>query len=194
LKQEVQVFGEQELLDYLDKGGRVYSHCISIRNPDQAMPNRLPSVFKQIMELKFYDVSDESQLPHSLPRRAPGKKDARRVIRFFKDTKKEATGYTIHCWHGHSRSTAAALAILYMLLGTERAAVEHLVRIRPDPKPSPNLGWLAQFDRLLGSDLVSEGKRLQAIFIEELRKDLIALFPPLGEIEELPAVDDERGP
>ena len=185
----VQVFGEQELLEHLSKDGMVYSHCISIRNPDQTMPKLLSASFEKIIELKFYDVIDKSQLPERLTKRAPNVKDARRVLKFFKDTRNEASGYTIHCWHGHSRSTAAALAILYMLLGTEKAAAEHLARIRPDPKPSPNLGWLAHFDKLLGSDLVSEGKRLQTIYVEELRKDLLALFPPLSEIEELPVVE-----
>jgi predicted protein tyrosine phosphatase len=186
LKPEVEVFGEHELLDRIVKAEKVYNHCISMRNPDMQMPDYLPPAFKEILELEFFDIL-EGQIPD---KQAPTEKDAKKVIEFVTRTRNEATGYTIHCWGGHSRSTAAALAVLYMILGNEEEAAEYLLKVRPDPKPSPNLTFLTYFDRLLGSNLVAIGTRLQAAFIEQLHHELDVFFPSDG-IEELPIADEE---
>ena len=165
----IQVLGENELLHKITKGQTIGSHCISIRNPDMEMPDSIPSAFKKIIELKFLDVLEGQQ--------APQEEDAQRIVRFVTETQKEATGYTIHCWGGHSRSTAAALAVVYMFLGDEEKSARHLLKIRRDPKPSPNLTFLGHFDRLLGSNLVAVGKLLQAEFVEQLSRELAEFFP-----------------
>ena len=187
---EVQDFGEQELLDRILKGGRLFSHCISIRSPDQQMRDLIPSHFTEVLELKFYDVESEDQLPNYLEMRPPRLKDAKLVIDFVNRTRRSATSYTIHCWHGHSRSTAVALGVLYMLLGSEEQAADYLVRVRPEPKPSPNRAILDHFDQLLGSKLVPYGKKLQDAYIENLRSEILETLWPEDAIEELPVVDD----
>ena len=186
----VQVFGEHELLDRILKEEKVYSHCISIRSPDQEMPEILPPAFTEVLELKFYDVESEDQLPTQQDKRAPRLTDAERVVEFVRRTKDTASGYTIHCWHGHSRSTAVALGVLYMLLGSEEEAANYLVRVRPAPLPSPNRALLAHFDQVLGSKLVPFGKQLQDKWIEGLRKETLETLWPTDEIEELPVVED----
>ena len=82
----VQVFGEHELLDRILKEEKVYSHCISIRSPDQEMPEILPPAFAEVLELKFYDVESEDQLPTQQDKRAPRLTDAKRVVEFVKRT------------------------------------------------------------------------------------------------------------
>jgi len=184
----VQVFGEHELLDRILKGKRHYSHCISIRSPDQEMPDYLPPAFAEVLELKFYDILEDS----ASGRKGPTEDDANRIVEFVTRTRQNATGYTLHCWGGHSRSTAAALAVLYLLLGSEGKAVEQLLKVRPDPRPSPNTTLLRHFDKILGSNLLPIGQRLQAEFQEQLRTELTELFPEDG-IEELPVVQDAPG-
>jgi predicted protein tyrosine phosphatase len=78
LKPEVQVFGERELLDRILKGEKVYSHCISIRDPNMQIPDYLPPAFKEVIELKFFDIL-EGQVPD---KQAPTEKDAKKVIDF----------------------------------------------------------------------------------------------------------------
>jgi predicted protein tyrosine phosphatase len=189
LKPEVQVFGEHELLDRIAEGKQLYSHCISIRNPDMQMPQHLRHAFKEVLELKFFDVL-EGPVADVTNMQAPTEEDAKKVVEFISKTRNKATEYTIHCWGGHSRSTAAALAVLYMILGNEEEAAEYLLNVRPDPKPSPNLTFLTCFDRLLGSNLVAIGTRLQAAFIEQLDHELDVFFPSDG-IEELPIAEQE---
>ncbi len=187
----VQVLGEHELLERILKGEEHYSHCISIRSPDQQMHDLIPESFEEVLELKFYDVEREDQLPDCFAdMRAPRLEDARRVIDFVKRTKNRATGYTIHCWQGHSRSTAVALGVLYMLLGSEERAASYLVQVRPEPKPSPNRAILAHFDQLLGSKLVRVGQKLQDRWIEALRHEILETLRPEGEVEELPVVEE----
>jgi predicted protein tyrosine phosphatase len=187
----VQVFGEHELMDRILKGKKVYSHCISIRSPDQQMHEIIRDGFQEVLELKFYDVEREAQLPDTFAdKRAPRLEDARAVIDFVNATRSVATGYTLHCWHGHSRSTAAAMGVLFMLLGSEKLAEDYLVRVRPEPKPSPNGALLAFFDNLLGSHLIPHGQRLQDEFIAGLRRELLETLWPADEVEELPLIEE----
>ena len=181
----VQVFGEHELLDRILKGKRHYSHCISIRSPDLEMPDYLPPAFSEVLELKFYDILEDD----ALGRKAPTEDDASRIVEFVTRTRRIATGYTLHCWGGHSRSTAAGLAVIYMLVGSEERAADYLLKVRPDPRPSPNTTLLRHFDKILGSQLLPIGQRLQAEYQELLRKELTDFFPEDG-IEELPVVQD----
>jgi predicted protein tyrosine phosphatase len=187
----VQVFGEHELLDRILKGERHYSHCVSIRNPEQEMHDIMPPAFQEILELKFHDVEREDQLPNLLTKKAPRLEDAQRIVDFVNATRSVATGYTIHCWHGHSRSTAVALGVLYMLLGSEEEAAGYLVRVRPNPRPSPNLALLSYFDQLLDSKLRPHGKQLQDHYIEGLRHEVLETLWPEDEIEELAVLEDD---
>ncbi len=95
----VQVFRETELVERLESNGHVFSHCISIRNPDQQMPAAIRAAFKSILELKFYDVESADQLgPAQAIKRVPERRDVRGVVEYFRVTRSDASGYTIHCW------------------------------------------------------------------------------------------------
>jgi len=156
----IQVFGEQELIEHLARGGAHHSHCISIRNPDETIPAIIKDNFRAILELRFYDAEEIEQLGAQTIKRIPEPKDVKGVIEFFRLTAAEATGYTLHCWQGISRSPAVALGLLYLLTGSEDEAAFHLKRIRPDARPHRKL--VRFFDQQLGCRLARVNERLRA--------------------------------
>jgi predicted protein tyrosine phosphatase len=156
----IQVFGEQELIAHLARGGAHHSHCISIRNPDETIPAIIRDNFHSILELRFYDAEEIEQLGAGTIKRVPEPRDVKGVIEFFRMTGMEATGYTLHCWQGISRSPAVALGLLYLLTGSEEEAAFHLKRIRPDARPHRNL--VTFFDDQLGSRLARVNEKLRA--------------------------------
>jgi predicted protein tyrosine phosphatase len=193
----VQVFGQRELLDHLAAGGWHYSHCVSIGNPgrgfgrpDTVEPPELRRRFRRVLRLAFYDVEEMRHLGTMRPRRIPRRSDVRRVIRFFRRTRAEADGYTLHCWGGVSRSPAMALGILYLITGSEQEAGAILNRIRPDA--GPHQGILRHFDDLLGSRLAVVGAKIRAEHVERMRRELDLTADAL--LEELPAADGGEGP
>jgi predicted protein tyrosine phosphatase len=156
----IQVFGEQELIGHLARGGAHYSHCISIRNPDETMPGIIKRSFRAILELRFYDAEEIEQLgPAQTIKRVPERRDVKGVVEFFRLTTGEATGYTLHCGQGISRSPAVALGLLYLLTGSEDEAARHLKRIRPDARPHQKLVRL--FDEQLGCRLSAVNEKLR---------------------------------
>jgi predicted protein tyrosine phosphatase len=172
----IQVFGEQELVEHLARGGAHHSHCISIRNPDETMPAIIKDNFRAILELRFYDVEEVGQLgPAQAIKRVPEPRDVKGVIEFFRLTATEATGYTLHCWQGVSRSPAVALGLLYLLTGSEEEAAFHLKRIRPDARPHHNL--VRFFDEQLGCRLARVNEKLSAAALGAAADEL---GPPSG--------------
>jgi predicted protein tyrosine phosphatase len=172
----LQVFGEQELVEHLARGGAHYSHCISIRNPDERMPGIIRDNFRSILELRFYDAEEIEHLgPAQTIKRIPERRDVKGVVEFFRLTAAEATGYTIHCWQGISRSPAVALGLLYLLTGSEDEAAWHLKRIRPDARPHRRLVKL--FDEQLGCRLAAVNARLRG---EDSGGTREGLEPPRG--------------
>ena len=155
----VQVFGEQELLELLARGGAHHSHCISIRNPDESIPAIIKDNFRAILELRFYDAEEIGQLGAQTIKRIPESRDVKGVLEFFRMTAAEATGYTVHCWQGISRSPAVALGLLYLLTGSENEAAWHLKRVRPDARPHRRLVKL--FDEQLGCRLAAVNEKLR---------------------------------
>jgi len=191
----VQVFGQRELVEHLEAGGDHYSHCISIGNPgrgfgrpDTVMPPVFRRHFRRILRLAFYDVEEMRHLGTMRPRRIPRRSDVRRVIRFFRCTRREADGYTLHCWGGISRSTAIALGILYLLTGSEQEAAETLLRVRPEAGPHRKI--VRYFDELLGCDLTAVNDGIQLRRIERMRRELDLTEDAL--LEELPGADGEE--
>ncbi len=189
----VQIFGQSELVEHLESGGWHYSHCISIGNPgrrvdrpDTVEPPELRRHFRRILRLAFYDVENVNQLGTMRPRRVPRRSDVRRVIRFVRRTRGEATGYTLHCWRGSSRSPAVALGILYLITGSERKAGEILRRIRPDS--APHQGIVRYFDAELGSNLTAVSEGIRQAWIEKMRRELDLTEDAL--LEELPEAAD----
>jgi predicted protein tyrosine phosphatase len=173
----VQIFGQLELLEHLEAGSAHYSHCISIGNPgrgfgrpDTVEPPELRRHFRDVLRLAFYDVEAVGQLGAMRPRRVPRRSDVRRVIRFFRRTRGEADGYTLHCWGGVSRSTAVGLGLLYLITGSEREAGDILERIRPGA--GPHRAIVRYFDELLGCRLTPVSDALRAGKLEKMRREL----------------------
>lgn len=167
----IQVFGEQELVEHLARGGAHYSHCISIRNPDETMPGIIKDNFRAILELRFYDVEEIEHLgPAQTIKRIPERRDVKGVVEFFRMTAAEATGYTLHCWQGISRSPAVALGLLYLMTGSEDEAARHLKRIRPDARPHQKL--VRFFDDQLGCRLAAVNEKLRSDTLAATLKDL----------------------
>ena len=192
----VEVFGQLELVERLKAHKPHYDHLISIGNPkrlfgapqpDEAMPSLFKEHFRRILRLEFYDVEEKRHLrPWQLPRKIPSLSDVRKVIKFYRDTRNEASGYTIHCWQGISRSTAFALGILYLITGSEAQARETLKRIRPEAGPHQRI--VKWFDQELGSHLQVENDRLRRERMETWKEELG--FGEAADVEELQEVDD----
>ena len=173
----IQVFGQRELVDHIQSGGEVASHLVSIGNPgrgvraeaeDATMPALFKAMFRECLRLEFYDVEYKRHLGPMRPRRIPLRRDIRRAIRYFRRTAGSATGYTIHCWRGVSRSTAIALGYLYLIHGDEQLAVDELKRIRPEAGPHPRM--VRYFDQVLGSDLSSKNDQIREIRFRRLKE------------------------
>jgi len=194
----IQIFGQRELVEYIQNGGKINSHLVSIGNPgkgirSQAEDASLPEIFKtsfqDILRLEFYDVEYKRHLGPMRPKRIPIKKDVRQAINFFNRTKDHATGYTIHCWRGISRSTAIALGYLFMIYGDEQKAAEELFKSRSEA--GPHMGIVKYYDQILGSHLHEINKKIRDMRLEEMKK---WFFEEIDNgdslLEELEIIDD----
>ena len=173
----IQIFGQRELVKYIENGNNACSHVVSIGNPgsigrqnneDTIMPNIFYKTFDSYLRLEFFDVLKKEHLGPMRPKRIPLKRDVKKAIRFFNKTKDSSNGYVIHCWRGVSRSTAIALGYLYLIHGNEQKAVDELKRIRPEAGPHP--GIVNYFDEILGCDLSSKNDQLREIRLREMKE------------------------
>lgn len=189
--QQVQVFGENELIDSIRRGEDHCRSLISIGNPRAffapARPGTfVPRLFKRsfdrILRLSFFDVDDVEQLGKMRPKRVPERRDAESVIRFFEETKSRTDGWTVHCWQGLSRSPAVALGLLFLIHGDEDEAGRELRRIRPEARPHQNL--VRHFDADLDSSLQIVNDRIREERIAEMKIE-IGLYADML-LEELP--------
>lgn len=197
MKLGIQVFGQLDLVEHLNNGGKHYSHCISIGNPkrlfhrvmpDERMPEMLKNNFREILRLKFYDVEEKRHLrTWQFPKKIPRKSDIRKVIKFYHRTNGTATGYTIHCWRGVSRSPAIALGLLFLISGSEIEAKNQLKRIVP--KAGPHQKLVKWFDEELGCDLTTVNEEIRGERLELMKQELAQLEDSL--LEELPIVAEE---
>jgi predicted protein tyrosine phosphatase len=175
----IEVLGEDELVRSLESGARHYSHCISIADPaglpwlgrlGVRVPAVVRSSFRGLLRLEFVDDEREAQMGKTSPARVARRSDVRRAIRFYRRTEARATGYTLHCWQGISRSPAFALGLLYLMTGSERAAARILRLIRPDALPHP--GIVRLFDQELGSNLLAVNREIRGLRTRELRQNV----------------------
>lgn len=194
-KINIQIFGENELRDRIREGLPTTSHCISIRNSTLhgngkmpfPLPNEIENGFKDILHLEFYDLEKREWLPNEFKdARIPEIEDVEKVIEFVKRAvgDPELTGFTIHCWRGVSRSSAVALGIAYMLYGDERLAAKHIQHIRPEAAPLPRI--VEFWDKLFGSNLVSEAERMREERFAEMRREFY------NDIEEIKRYEKEQ--
>ena len=189
---KIQVFGQRELEEYISAGNFHHTHLISIGNPhlyfhqkmeDCLIPEVFKKSFKKILRLSFFDVECKRHLRHDMhPKRIPRRSDVKKLISFFKKTSNGASGYTIHCWQGISRSTAVALGYLYMITGSEKTAAEILRKIRPEAYPNQLV--IRYFDLELGSDLTSAADKIRHKRLGEWKIELDLCADDL--LEELP--------
>lgn len=192
------VFGEEELADLVRAGVPLPDHLVSIGNPRVPWGEREPGTrvrpefrprFRRILRLSFQDANERSHLRRPLLARIPEVRDARRVVAFWRRTRGEASGYVVHCWAGVSRSTAAALALLYLETGSEAEATRRLREVRP--QALPNLRFVRCFDRVLGSRLEAEAKGIQDTRIADFARELASLMEELPAAEDAEAVEEE---
>lgn len=155
----IEVYGENELIDSIRRGEKHFSHCISIGNPDQPVPEIIREHFTDLLRLSFYDVPSVEILSPGQIQKIPEIQDAKAVINFYNKTKNIATGYTIHCWQGVSRSTATAMAILYLDGVKEEILKEVLLSIRPEASPHSLL--TSFFDQILNTRLSKIGSEIR---------------------------------
>ncbi len=194
---KIQIYGQTELIELIEKGEPLETHLVSIGNPgkffrhsvDTIVPEIFKKTFKSILRLEFFDVLKKEHLGTMRPKRIPQKRDARRAIRYFNKTKDSASGYVIHCWRGVSRSAAIALGYLYLIHNDEQKAVDELRRIRPEAGPHP--GLVKYFDELLGCSLSSKNDQLREIRFREMKEWFMNEIDN-GDalIEELEPLDD----
>jgi len=183
----VEVFGEYELLDRLERGVGHFRACISIGNPRSFLRAARPgerlhplvrSSFDRVLRLSFYDLEEPARIEGLAMDRLPALRDARRVVRFFERTRGWTDGWTIHCWAGVSRSAAVALGLLYLIHGDEARAAAELRRLRPIALP--NRGLLRHFDALLGSRLAEASDGIRSARLAELKLELDDSLEELG--------------
>jgi predicted protein tyrosine phosphatase len=174
----IQNFGQQELQTRLSQGHHVYTHCISITNPECTneddvrcnTPDDIRNGFKRTLELKFWDENDQDNLAAFSNQRIVSLSDIRSVIEFIESTKEEADGYTLHCWRGISRSPAIALGILQYIHKNETIASEKLIEIRRNEMPLKRAVEL--FDKMLQFNLSDFKNSVYKARMKALRKAL----------------------
>jgi len=141
------------------------------QNPGEFLPDVFKTKFKKILRLEFFDVEKKDQLgPKQFPKKIPESIDIKKIINFYNTTKNEATGYTIHCWRGVSRSTAVALCVLYMMTKSEDKAKEIIQQIRPQAMPLKRI--IELFDLEYGSNLTNIQSKIRNDWIEKMKKEL----------------------
>ena len=175
----VHVFGENELIDRIHRGRLQDSHCISIRDPGEQLPDLIRRTFAGVLELKFYDADSVAQLgPAQVEKRIPTRLDVKGVVEFYNLTRGAATGYTVHCWQGQSRSPAVALGLLFLITGSEEEASQRLRRMRPQGRPHQLLVRL--FDEVLGCNLTRVNVEIRRDALEDLRREIRVLEQAAG--------------
>lgn len=147
------ICGENELLRFIRSGKELYSHCISITNPGKDTTRLIRGIFKAVLSLSFLD-DDQS----------PRMSDIKKLIDFYTSTKAFATGYVVHCHRGVSRSTAIALCLMYLALGSEDESIAKLLEVTRSANPNARI--LQLFDEHTGSHLSKTKHKLD---IERLR-------------------------
>lgn len=176
---KIQIFGQNELVKHIEKGEKIHSHCISIINPGKPVhendpshisPDILIDSFKEVLILDFWDANKVEHIDHFESKKIPSEVDITKILSFVERTKDEATGYTIHCWRGISRSTAVGFGILQYFLNDEKEAADRLIKVRRNTMPLKLIVQL--FDKALGSNLAAFNETVYKAGIEAMRRDL----------------------
>lgn len=143
----IQVFGETQLDELLENEEKHFDHCISIGDPGEKMLNSINDNFISHLRLEFHDI-DEKKYSNDI---LPSLSDVEKIINYFNRTKNTATGYTIHCHAGVSRSVAVGIALLYMITKSEEKSLQIFYEIKKLALPNRKL--IELFDKTFGSNL-----------------------------------------
>lgn len=223
----IQIFTIFNLNVAIANQDRLYSHCISISDPDERR-NFLTRDhgFKDVLVLTFRDLDPlglvsqldilksifqeslgQSLEPHYPFRRLkqlhsnvkgvfpylkncmsgrPTRAIIRKIVKYYTRTSRIATGYSIHCHVGMSRSAAAALIGFYLMTLNEELAMKKFQELRE--MTSPNHRMLDLFDRMYHANLKSVTMQLAKRF-EDFPEvpQTIGIF---DELDELPVIDE----
>ena len=128
-----------------------FTHVISINNPGERPPSTLKKHKRKQLCLYFHDIIDPPKYVMNTGFVAPAREDVKKILDFAADID-ERHHLLVHCTHGISRSSAAALAVVASKLEPGPAgalrAIKAVLRAKRTIKPNPNM--VADTDALLG--------------------------------------------
>lgn len=143
------ICGKHEVRGFAASG---LTHMLSLEDPET--PKATPAWFKGIhVQLHFHDVESNAEA-RTLRAQEPTRDHVAEILQFgqrclvSRDSSHPIT-LLVHCYAGASRSTAAAYALACQALGKgeEAAALEYVLRLRPEA--FPNLLIVKHADELL---------------------------------------------
>jgi len=152
----LQIFSKDLLQEKLDNGERLFSHCISINDPNSSPLRYSYNHFTRILRLEFEDVNYDTN--RGSGKVLPSENTIKEIVGFYDETKDNADGYTVHCHAGISRSPAAGLMLLYLDTKSEKRAFSQLLEIKDFCLP--NRIMIDIFDSLYGTRLGEYNYRL----------------------------------
>jgi predicted protein tyrosine phosphatase len=136
-------------------GPKFFQHIVSIGNPLDTNPANMPppslgSQQGRVLRLVFRDVKPPYK-DH------PTTEHIQRIIDFAPGIKESPGNILIHCNAGISRSSAAAIILLYCLLGDEQEALKAMYEARAPHSRQllyPHEDMLLFADNIMGSSLL----------------------------------------
>ncbi len=150
-KIEILSLAETDLLLSSSRGASV-RNVISIGDPGSPEPRELHAHDRNVLRIECKDVfpEDKEVEEGAIPR----KHHVERIMEFGSNLREGGHAILIHCHAGVSRSTAAALILLYrgMQAPDEETAVRELLRLRPQALPNKFL--IQHADSIMNSNLL----------------------------------------
>jgi predicted protein tyrosine phosphatase len=192
----ITVHGHEDLLRHIRKHPEREDCCISIFNPElerkPGLKRELDEIkrhYRRTLRLRCHDIDQAVDLGDGRVHHPPTRRDVERVIAFYRSIRPWANSCAVHCWSGFSRSTAVALGLLYLELGSEELADQALAPIRPQAVPLRTI--VGHFDALLGSRLTGRlatiHERGNRYFADQLLASFHAMATRADELEEIPS-------
>ncbi|MCP4134640.1 MAG: hypothetical protein GY754_26940 [bacterium] len=144
------------------------THAISIGALGTEPPRNIYANNRTVLRLEFDDVDFDD--PNYDSYKGPSREDVQAVIDFAGALAGKKGRVLVHCHAGISRSTAAAMILLYLKEESEQKAKEELLRIRP--KAVPNQSMIRLADEILSSKLLPQCKEIHRLRTEQLLKKI----------------------
>ena len=155
----IQIFSIYKINDVIENQGRLYSHCISIFDPNENLFSLSENhSFQKILTLKFHDISTRADMTKDMRPLPPNRRLIKKIVNFYSKTSDIASGYTIHCHAGVHRSVATGLIGFYLMRQNEKWAMNELLKIKA--LPLPNKKMISLFDQMYDTNLTSVTEEL----------------------------------